>query len=463
MRRVVEWSHDLLDDDERVAFRRLAVFSGGFTLEAAEAVWEPEGRAVLEVVTSLLDKSLLVASIRDEDEARFGMLETIRAYGLEKLETDEEGEIRARHARYYLGLAEEAEPRLIGAGRDAWTERLEAEHDNLRSALSWSIWEGRTELAWPLAGALFWFWYHGGYWSEGRAWLERALEKTAAGAPTSAAWIKALYSAGAMACVQGDYAVAFPRLEESAALWRALGDNPKLAYALIFLSIATMGRGEVERARALAEESVALFRKGDDAFGLAAALSALGVVFRARGDYGAARSALEESAEIAREAGDDWLLALPLRSLGVVTLKQGDAERAETYLKESLLLSVRRSGEEYFVAQALEVLATIAAGRSDHLKAAHLYGAAEALREDMGSSILPYDVAEQERGMAAAREALGEEGFEAAWAEGEAMTQEQMIAEAIGASPSENHVESPGESLRKGSSGKAGSDGDHVL
>jgi ATP/maltotriose-dependent transcriptional regulator MalT len=209
-----------------------------------------------------------------------------------------------------------------------------------------------------------------------------------------------------------------------------------------------MGRGEVERARALAEESVAHFREGDDAFGLAASLSALGVVFRARGDYGAARSALEESAEIAREAGDDWLLALPLRSLGVVTLKQGDAERAETYVKESLLLSVRRSGEEYFVAQALEILATIAAGCADHLKAAHLYGAAEALRKAMGSSILPYDAAEQERGMAAAREALGEEGFEAARAAGEAMTQEQMIAEAIGASPSENHVESPGESRR---------------
>lgn len=130
----------------------------------------------------------------------------------------------------------------------------------------------------------------------------------------------------------------------------------------------------------------------------------------------------------------------------MVTLKQGDADRAEAYLKESLLLSVRRSGEEYFVAQALEVLATIAAGRGDHLKASHLYGAAEALREAMGSSILPYEVAEQERGMAAAREALGEEGFEAARAEGEAMTQEQMIAEAIGASPSEHHVDSPGES-----------------
>ena len=188
----------------------------------------------------------------------------------------------------------------------------------------------------------------------------------------------------------------------------------------------------MERARALAEESVALLREGDDAFGLAAALSALGVVLRARGEYGAARSALEESAGIARSAKDDWLLALPLRSLGVVTLKQGDPDRAEAYLKESLLLSVRRSGEEYFVAQALEVLATIAAGRGDHSKAAHLYGAAKARREAMGSSILPYDAAERERGMAAAREALGEEGFATAWAQGRAMPPKQSILEAVG-------------------------------
>jgi ATP/maltotriose-dependent transcriptional regulator MalT len=252
------------------------------------------------------------------------------------------------------------------------------------------------------------------------------------GTPTSEAWVKALHSAAAMACVQGDYAAASPRLEESAKLWRKLGESSGLAYTLLFLSIATMGRGEVERARALAEESVALFHEGDDTFGLAAALSALGVVLRARGEYGAARSALEESAGIARSARDDWLLALPLRSLGVVALKQGDPDRAEAYLKESLLLSVRRSGEEYFVAQALEVLATIAAGRGDHLKAAHLYGAAEAIQNAVGSSILPYDVAERERGVTAAREALGEERFSAAWAEGEAMAPEQAISEAVG-------------------------------
>ena len=313
--------------------------------------------------------------------------------------------------------------RNSGHGRDAWTERLKAEHDNLRAALSWSISDERAELAWRLAGALFWYWYYGGYWSEGRAWLERALGAapetvSSSGAPTSEAWIKALHSAGAMACVQGDYAAASPRLEKSAQLRRKLGESSGLAYTLLFLSIATMGRGEVERARALAEESVAL--------------SALGVVLRARGEYGTARSALEESAGIARRARDDWLLALPLRSLGVVTLKQGDPDRAEAYLKESLLLSVRRSGEEYFVAQALEVLATIAAGRGDHSKAAHLYGAAEARREAMGSSILPYDAAERERGMAAAREALGEEGFAAAWAEGRAITPEQSIHEAVG-------------------------------
>ena len=203
MRSVIAWSHELLDDEETMAFRRFAVFSGGFTLEAAEAVWEPEGCTTLEILSSLLDKSLLVAGTRDAQEARFGMLETIRAYGLEELEASGEGEeARTRHAHFYLGLAEEAEPHLLGAGRDAWTERLKAEHDNLRATLSWSISEGQAELAWRLAGALFWYWYHGGYWSEGRAWLERTLGTApetvaSAGAPMSEAWIKALHSAGA--------------------------------------------------------------------------------------------------------------------------------------------------------------------------------------------------------------------------------------------------------------------------
>jgi tetratricopeptide (TPR) repeat protein len=176
---------------------------------------------------------------------------------------------------------------------------------------------------------------------------------------------------------------------------------------------------------------VALFRETDDTFGLAVALSALGTAHRAREEFAEAHIALEESARIARETNDDWLLALPLQYLGLVTFKQGEYEKSEAYLKESLLPSIRRSGDEWFGASLLEVLATLAAYRGDPTRAARLYGAAEAMREEIGTTVLPYEVIEHERGTMSARKALGEEGFTVALAEGKAMTPEQRIAEAL--------------------------------
>lgn len=443
IRRTVEWSYDLLDESEKTAFARLSVFSGGFSPEAAEAVLEPlpgrgepSGFAALAPVLALLDKSLLVAGA--PDEARFGMLETIRSYGLERLaEGGEERSVRGRHARYFLALAEEAEAHLNSPDRDAWMSRLETEQDNLRSALAHSLSEGRAETALRLSGALLWFWLNGGHWSEGRRWFERALGSAAAqaGAVAPEVRAKALYGAGTLACLQGDYAVSSPLLAESAALWREIGDPSGLAYTLVFRHGEALSKGEVDEALSFIEESVALFRGTEDAFGLAVALANLGATYRAMGEYARARRALEESALIARELDDDWLLALPLQNLGVVTFKQGEPERAEAYLKESLLPSVRRSGEEWFGAHTVEVLATLAASRGDHQRAARLYGAAEAMREEVGSTVLPYEATDREQGMATAREALGGEAFAAAQAEGRAMTPEIRIAEALGELP----------------------------
>jgi tetratricopeptide (TPR) repeat protein len=442
---VVEWSHDLLGEAEKVAFARLSVFSGGFTPEAAEAVLLPPpkqdtsaGRPTLDLVFSLLDKSLLVASAADE--GRFGMLETIRAYGLERLEASgEERSARRRHEDFFVGLGEEAETHLNGPDRDFWMRHLETEHDNIRAALSYSLSEGRTEVALRLAVAIFWFWLNGGHWSEGRSWFERALgpgpesaDQPQADLPTPAIRGKALYSAGALASFQGDYAASFPLLEESAALWRELGSPTDLGYTLMFQNVEAMGKGEIDRALSLARESVALFRKTDDTFSLAVALSAQGTAHRAWQEFAEAHIALEESARIARRTNDDWLLALPLQYLGLVTFQQGEYEEAEAYLKESLIPSIRRSGDEWFGASLLEALATLAAYRGDPTRAARLYGAAEAMREEIGTTVLPYEVTEHERGVMSAREALGDEGFAAAWAEGRTMTPEQRIAEAVG-------------------------------
>ena len=231
----MDWSHDLLSEEEKVLFRRLSVFAGGFTLEAAEAVGSGGGieeGEVLDLLTSLVDKSLVVFEERQDGTVRYRLLETVRQYASEKLERSrEEDEVGSRHALFFLALAEEVEPKINTAGRLRWLERLENEHDNLRAALAWSRAEGtRGETSLQLVAALFWFWFHSGYFSEGRGWLCGALA-TAEGtgerpAPASpAARGKALCGAGLLAWMQGDQAAAGSRLEESVTLWRELRDT----------------------------------------------------------------------------------------------------------------------------------------------------------------------------------------------------------------------------------------------
>jgi hypothetical protein len=229
---------------------------------------------VLDLLSRLVEKSLVVVTERAE-EARYRLLETVRQYAAEKLRgSGEEPEIRRRHAGYYLGLTVEAELKINTADRLRCLERLEAEHDNLRAALRWTTnTAGEAQTGLRLSGALLWFWFHRGYWREGRGWFRETL----AGATTpTAERAKALYGAGSLAWTAGDHAAARPLLEESAALWRKLGDGRGLAHSLGFLSMEVLGRGEPAAARSLSEESVAILREGEDAFGLALSLALLG-------------------------------------------------------------------------------------------------------------------------------------------------------------------------------------------
>ena len=462
LRAAIDWSHELLSQKEQVLFRRLSVFAGGFTLEAAEAVCageDLEREEVLNLLTALADKSLVLVAEQQRSEARYRLLETVRQYGREKLnESGEEPAIKRHHANFFLKLAEQVEPKINGKDRGLWLEWLEVEHDNLRTALVWSreeAAEGETGLR--LAGALSWFWFHREYWSEWRRWLDGVLaaQESPEGRPVrTAAQAKALSGRGFLAWMEGDQAAARSRLEESVTLWRELGDKQGLAQALRFLSGSFESQGDYAVARPLAEESVKLFREGEDKFGLGITLSRLGITALAQGDHAVARAALEESVAICREIEDDWALALALRNLGIGAFREEDYKRAVERLRESLDV-LREPGNPLYM-QNLELLAAAASMQDEYERAAWLFGAAEALREAVGAFVLPLYRAEYDRGVAAARAGLDESTFAAMWSEGRAMPPEQAVEYALGTEESAPPSASATASAAGGPSYRAG-------
>jgi predicted ATPase len=268
----MDWSHELLPEEERALFRCLSAFAGGFTLEAVESVCAGEdlvGYELLELLSHLVDKSLVM--VREESgEARYRLLETVRQYGREKLsEAGEEGRGREQHAGYYLALAEGAEPELKGEGQVAWLERFEREHDNLRGALRWLLERGVAKKAARLGWALWLFWWIRGHFAEGRRSMEHALSAEGGTAMPASARAIALYVEGTMACGQGEHRSAEVLLEESAALYRELGDRRGVAYALGSAAVVAITQERYERGIAYSEEATDLFLEVGDKWGAA--------------------------------------------------------------------------------------------------------------------------------------------------------------------------------------------------
>jgi non-specific serine/threonine protein kinase len=385
----IDWSYGLLSEEERVLLRRLSAFAGGFILEAAEAVCaggtvEPED--VLDLLTSLVDKSLVVAGGLNGD-VRHLLLETIRQYSLEKLaESTEVPAVRGLHMAWYLDLAERAEPELLGPDQAAWLDRLETEHDNFRAALEWTASGARdAEARLRLAGALHRFWLTRGHLTEGRNWLESAIEEP--GGTASPARVKALYAGGVLAFDQADYARADTLLEESLALSRPGSDKVPIARALTYLALIHRHRGDYPRAVLLLEESVALCRAAGHKWDLAQALRSLALAVRRMGDYDRATALLEESLPLWREAGDKSGLAKSLLSLGVVARLQGNLPRARTLLEESLALN-RDLGHKSELAEALLSLGTVVKNEGDYARATSLYEECLVLSREMGLRLL---------------------------------------------------------------------------
>ena len=427
LRGAIEWSYELLDAGEMTLFSRLAVFSGGCTLEAMEAICDAESELpmdILEGTSSLMDKSLLRQEEGAEGEPRFVMLETIHEYGRERLnKSGEAEEIRRLHAEYFLALAELGESKLRGPEEAKWLECLEIEHDNMRDALSRALDADEAELALRLAGALWRFWWMRGYYDEGRRWLEAALAKDGR---ASAARAKALEAVGWLADDQGDIDRAVAAAEEGLSL-SAIAEISDAAPFLRILGSAASIRGDHERAAQLYEESLALGREAGDTRSVASSLLQLGNVTSERGDYEGAKGFYEEGLALSRKLDDTALLTSYLISLGYESLLQGDPERGATLNEEAVVLLGERGhkgklqyaldnlgwaalmrgdqqqsrslheeslelsrelGDKLIAAESLEGLACSAA-RGEEERAARLFGAAETLREAVGYNQAP--------------------------------------------------------------------------
>jgi predicted ATPase/DNA-binding XRE family transcriptional regulator len=421
------WSHDLLSEGERVLFRRLSVFFGGFSLEASEAVGA-NGGETLDFLGRLVEQSLVRVE-PNENSTRYWMLEPVRQYALERLrESDEEEQARARHTAFFLALAERAAPELWRPGQVGWMDLLETENDNLRAALSWTVERGHEEEGLRLSVALQRFWSVRGYLEEGRRWLETTL--SACPSPDPSVQAQALHGIGSMALEQGDRALADRVLRESLALRRGLNAKGGIAASLQGLAEVAIWERDYERAAKLCAESVALRREIDDEQGLTTALNISGLVEAQRDDHERAVALHEEGLTVARRAGDTWAIAVHLDNLGWATLGRGDRERAARLFREALKLN-SELGEKWHSADCLDGLARVASLHGKPVRAARLWGAAKTSSETIGALAAPLDQTAYDRHVAAARAQLDEGAFDPAWAEGRSMTYERAVAYAL--------------------------------
>jgi predicted ATPase/DNA-binding XRE family transcriptional regulator len=409
LRATIAWSYDLLSSEEQALFRRLAVFVGGCTLDAAEAVCappvDPGARSgehvstpysdhcpppVLDGLASLVDKSLL----RQEDglggagptgEPRFLMLQTVLEYARERLEASGEEAVRHRHAAYFLALAEQAEPQLYRSEQRAWQERLDTEHDNLRAALWWSVVGGDVAYGLRLGGALWRFWWVRGYLSEGRRWLDELLRTTAATA-LGAVRGRALHGAAWLADGQGDIAQARSLAAQSLSLFREADDKSGTAHALNLLAIITADQGQYEHATALAQESLALFQAIGHKPGAGSALNELGIIAAEQGDYARAAALYEQSLAVRQEAGDIRGMAASQTNLARLEREQGNFARAAALYERSVAL-FRELGGKSDLAAALNNLGEMARLLGDYERAAALSGESVDLRRALGDKM----------------------------------------------------------------------------
>ncbi len=484
---LIEWSHQLLSEAERMLLRRLSVFAGGWSIEAVQTVCaENPGDEVLDVLTQLVNKSLVVFE-EETEAARYHLPETIRQYARDKLfEAGEAEPLRERHLKYFLGFAQAAEPKLRGAEQLEWLERLETEYDNLRTALAWSLESGRSGRALELAGTLYYFWLQRGNFSEGQKWVGEALalaereqsEQAAAGqaSPTRmemAHRARVLYAAAWFEMGALDLKGCHALVEESLRLWRELEDHWWMAVALELAGLLSSMENP-GRSLGYLEEGVSLARELEDPWPLAMCLIRMGDAMKPAGNAAEARPFLEEGVVVARRIGDRGVLSEGLRELGslyfiedlsiaesltqealtaaraigsigvflalmqmvVISCLQIDLAKARRYCLE-LWAIVQETGAPFAAVFALVAFGLAASFGERPGKGVRMIAASLAAFSQKGANLLggaegdPFK-AVFTKALDTARAQLGPAAFETAWAEGQQMTVEQALALATG-------------------------------
>ena len=468
LRALLDWSYELLDDAEQRLFARLSVFAGGWTLSAAEVVGAGEVIAkddVVYLLIALVEKSLVVA---DDDGDRYRMLETVREYAREKLSmSGDANAVRERHRDFFLALAVNAEPNLTGPEQAASLQRLDDEHDNLRSALEQCLAAASgLGAALRLCRALHWFWIMRGHRAEGLDWCVRVLGAEGIDM-RSRERAMALEAAGILAYHLGDFSAARGYHERSLAVSRELSDQKGIASAAIFLANLQLRQGQPAAAQALCEEALAIARSLDDPWLTQQSLNGLGNIALDVSDYPTAQSLYEESLAIARERADRVRIAILLNNLGYATFLRGQYPAARALHEESLAirrelkdpggiayslsglgdvalehgdyaaagafftdaLSIRRElGDKMGIAELLEKQAAVIGAIVNAVHAARIAGAAERLREEIGYPLTPAERVRYDVHMAAVRAAVGDDrAFRRAWKEGRTLSPEQAI------------------------------------
>jgi len=472
LRKTIDWSYDLLNGSEQKLLRRLGVFLGACTLEAAEAVCNTRsdlGEEIFNVMSSLVDKSLVQQTGQGNGEPRFGMLETIREYCLERLvDSGEEQVTRRAHAAYCLVLAEEGNPDLAETERAAWLARCDIEHDNFRAALDWLFQTSDVEWSFRLCVALFRFWEMREHLAEGRARLESVLPM--GGSASAKERANVLVYLSTFATVQGDfpaatdfveqslsiyrrlgdqwgiavsmnaraivawdrqdYAAAQSHFDESLACWRALGDRVAVARCLHSFANCVRGRGDYVRARALLEEAGRIFEQLGDRSGAAWSLNQRGDIAREEGEVAKARELYQRALSAFREAHDQWGIARSLTDLAQIACDERDHVTSHAANREALEIFVNL-GHKRGIARALEGFACSALAQRDPARALAITAAAAHLRQWIGAPLMPAERSKLDDKLQPGWTSLNEADSKAAYARGWAMSLDNAIKYAL--------------------------------
>jgi predicted ATPase/transcriptional regulator with XRE-family HTH domain len=426
----VAWSHGLLSEPERVMFRRLALFSGGWTLASAEVVCDiPEA---LVVISGLIEQSL-VRLIGQGVEARYGMLDVIHEYGAERLEEAVETESTAqRHAAYYLELAEQAEARLVGARQEEWIRRLDAERGNLRRAIAWALEQTDNAVALRFTVALWRYWRYTGEFAEGRRWSEAALAMRGAAGHASLR-AKALWATAFLTYPQGDYSRMAELAPECLDMARQGGDPLDLRNALTVVGQLAMCEGRYTDAMEPLRESLDICRRLGMSWQLGTSHLNFGNALLHSGQVAEAERIYRDGLKVYMELGDATFAARITNVIAHAALAEDDVERADKLARDALT-GFARQHERLGVGEALDTLAAVAAARGDSERAARLDGASKGIHETIASRPAPFERAICSRFIKVAQGALGEDRWRSSWDAGHDLTLEEAIEYALSGS-----------------------------